>query len=167
MNRAMLQPGSTAESAACGFVLSTLKTKPGIIAPSNLVKRVARVSLQLLIANYITRTGGYDMLIRKLALVSAFLWATTAFGQSAHADIVNAQGQKVGSAVIRQSGTGVRVDVNVSQLPPGTHGIHIHNVGKCEGPAFTTAGPHSTRPPRSTEKTIQRGHTSGTCSTLR
>jgi superoxide dismutase, Cu-Zn family len=36
----------------------------------------------------------------------------------------------------------VRIDVNVSQLPPGTHGIHIHNVGKCEGPAFTSAGPH-------------------------
>jgi superoxide dismutase, Cu-Zn family len=82
------------------------------------------------------------MLIRNLLLMSPFLWATTAFGQSAHADIVNAQGQKVGSAVIRQSGSGVRVDVNVSQLPPGTHGIHIHNVGKCEGPAFTTAGPH-------------------------
>jgi Cu-Zn family superoxide dismutase len=82
------------------------------------------------------------MSIRSLALVSTFLWATTAFGQSAHADIVNAQGQKVGSAVIRQSGSGVLVDVNVSQLPPGTHGIHIHNVGKCEGPAFTSAGPH-------------------------
>jgi Cu-Zn family superoxide dismutase len=22
------------------------------------------------------------------------------------------------------------------------HGIHIHNVGKCEGPEFTSAGPH-------------------------
>ena len=30
----------------------------------------------------------------------------------------------------------------MSQLPPGKHGIHIHAVGKCEGPAFTTAGGH-------------------------
>ena len=27
-------------------------------------------------------------------------------------------------------------------FPPGTHGIHIHTVGKCEGPGFTTAGGH-------------------------
>jgi superoxide dismutase, Cu-Zn family len=32
--------------------------------------------------------------------------------------------------------------VNVSQLPPGKHGIHVHAVGKCDGPAFTTAGGH-------------------------
>jgi Cu-Zn family superoxide dismutase len=76
------------------------------------------------------------------ALVPVLLWATTGFGQSAHADIVNAQGQKIGTAEIRAFGSGVRIDVNVSQLPPGTHGIHIHNVGKCEGPAFASAGPH-------------------------
>ena len=32
--------------------------------------------------------------------------------------------------------------MSVEKLPPGTHGIHIHTVGKCEGPAFTTAGGH-------------------------
>ena len=82
------------------------------------------------------------MLIRHWILVPAFLWATAGFAQSAHADIANAQGQKIGTAEIRASGSGVRIDVNVSQLPPGTHGIHIHNVGKCEGPAFTSAGSH-------------------------
>ena len=25
---------------------------------------------------------------------------------------------------------------------PGEHGIHIHGIPKCEGPAFTSAGPH-------------------------
>ncbi len=61
---------------------------------------------------------------------------------SGHADIVNAQGQKIGTATIHPSGSGVRIDVAVSQLPPGTHGIHIHTVGKCEGPAFASAGAH-------------------------
>jgi superoxide dismutase, Cu-Zn family len=61
---------------------------------------------------------------------------------SAHADIVNAEGQKIGSATIRPSSSGVRINVEVSQLPPGVHGIHIHTVGKCEGPAFTSAGAH-------------------------
>lgn len=62
--------------------------------------------------------------------------------QSAHADIVNGQGQKIGAATLQQTSAGVQIDVNVSQLPPGTHGIHIHTVGKCEGPAFASAGGH-------------------------
>src|ERR1700721_851445 len=50
--------------------------------------------------------------------------------QSAHADIVT------------PTAGGVRVDGDVTQLPPGTHGIHIHAMGKCEGPDFKTAGGH-------------------------
>jgi Cu-Zn family superoxide dismutase len=62
--------------------------------------------------------------------------------QSAHADIVNASGQKIGTAAFAPSEGGVRIDVDVAELPPGLHGIHIHTVGKCEGPDFKTAGPH-------------------------
>jgi Cu-Zn family superoxide dismutase len=62
--------------------------------------------------------------------------------QSAHADIVNATGQKIGTASFTPGDGGVRIDVDVTQLPPGTHGIHIHAVGKCEGPDFKTAGGH-------------------------
>jgi superoxide dismutase, Cu-Zn family len=61
---------------------------------------------------------------------------------SGHADIVNAQGQKIGTATVHPAGSGVRIDVEVSQLSPGLHGIHIHTVGKCEGPAFASAGGH-------------------------
>ena len=82
------------------------------------------------------------MSMRSCALIAVLLWAPAGFAQSAHADIVNAQGQKIGTAQIRPSGSGVRIEVKVSQLPPGVHGIHIHNVGKCEGPAFASAGPH-------------------------
>jgi superoxide dismutase, Cu-Zn family len=81
-----------------------------------------------------------------LVFLSALLCSTVAFGQgapkSAHADIVNAQGQNIGSAKIVPAKKGVKIEVNVSQLPPGKHGIHIHAVGKCDGPAFTTAGGH-------------------------
>jgi len=80
------------------------------------------------------------------ASLFAMLGATAAFGQgapkSAHADIVNAQGESIGSAKIIAAKKGVKIDVSVSKLPAGTHGIHIHTVGKCEGPAFTTAGGH-------------------------
>ncbi|HXZ12993.1 MAG TPA: superoxide dismutase family protein [Candidatus Sulfotelmatobacter sp.] len=81
------------------------------------------------------------MRFRSIVVVPALLFATAAFGQ-AHADIVNAQGQKIGTAQFVASGTGVRVDLDVAQLPPGTHGVHIHAVGKCEGPDFKTAGGH-------------------------
>jgi Cu-Zn family superoxide dismutase len=82
----------------------------------------------------------------KLTLLPALLCATVAFGQgapkSAHADIVSAQGQKIGTARIVAARKGIKIEIHVSQLPPGVHGIHIHNVGKCEGPDFTGAGPH-------------------------
>jgi len=62
--------------------------------------------------------------------------------QSAHADVMNGQGQKIGTATLQQTSGGVQIAVTVSQLAPGTHGIHIHGVGKCEGPAFASAGGH-------------------------
>jgi Cu/Zn superoxide dismutase len=61
------------------------------------------------------------MSFRAWVLVPALAWATAAqpAAQSAHADIVNAQEQKVGTAETHAFGSGVRIDVNVSQLPPG------------------------------------------------
>jgi Cu-Zn family superoxide dismutase len=32
--------------------------------------------------------------------------------------------------------------LDVKGLTPGLHAVHVHAVGKCEGPAFTTAGGH-------------------------
>jgi superoxide dismutase, Cu-Zn family len=77
----------------------------------------------------------------------ALVLGTAVFGQSAspqsaHAEIVDGQGQKIGTATLVQTNTGVRIDVNVSQLPSGEHGIHLHTVGKCEAPGFTSAGGH-------------------------
>jgi superoxide dismutase, Cu-Zn family len=83
---------------------------------------------------------------REWLVLSLVLFSSAAFGQtspkSAHADIVNAQGQKIGNADIRPVDGGVRIELKVSQLPPGTHAIHIHSVGKCEGPDFRSAGGH-------------------------
>jgi Cu-Zn family superoxide dismutase len=36
----------------------------------------------------------------------------------------------------------VELTVNVTGLKPGPHGFHLHAVGKCEAPGFTTAGGH-------------------------
>jgi Cu-Zn family superoxide dismutase len=78
-----------------------------------------------------------------LLVVPCFLWASSAaFAQSANADILNAHGEKIGTAEIRRSGSGVEIDLTVSQLPPGMHGVHFHNVGKCDTPDFASAGSH-------------------------
>jgi superoxide dismutase, Cu-Zn family len=77
-----------------------------------------------------------------VVLMSGGLVASAAGPKAAHADLVNAQGTKIGTAKITAAANGVKVSVKVSQLTPGEHGIHIHNVGKCDGPAFATAGGH-------------------------
>jgi len=80
--------------------------------------------------------------VAAVVLMSGGLVESAAGPKAAHADLVNAQGTKVGTAKITSAANGVKLSIKVSQLTPGEHGIHIHNVGKCDGPAFTTAGGH-------------------------
>jgi len=82
------------------------------------------------------------LVIAVLLSLSAAVKMAAAAHNSAHADIVNTQGTKIGSAKITHYGQGVKIVVKVTQLPPGEHGIHIHNVGKCEPPKFASAGAH-------------------------
>jgi Cu-Zn family superoxide dismutase len=44
--------------------------------------------------------------------------------------------------VLTAAGAGTRVVLDLQGLPPGGKGVHIHAVGKCEPPAFTSAGGH-------------------------
>ena len=60
----------------------------------------------------------------------------------AKADLLDAKGAPVGTAVFTERRGGVQLDLKVSDLTPGQHGFHIHNVGKCDAPDFTSAGPH-------------------------
>ncbi|HJP59236.1 MAG TPA: superoxide dismutase family protein [Gemmatimonadaceae bacterium] len=61
----------------------------------------------------------------------------------AEAVMYNSSGAAVGTAQLWQDGNGtVNVEISSLTLPAGTHGIHFHDVGKCEGPAFTTASGH-------------------------
>ena len=60
----------------------------------------------------------------------------------ARADIKNAEGKSVGTASLSETKDGLLIIVNAKGLPQGLHAVHIHSVGKCEGPAFTSAGGH-------------------------
>jgi Cu-Zn family superoxide dismutase len=62
--------------------------------------------------------------------------------REAWAELKNAQGQSIGSAVFREEDGRVRIVVHAQGLTPGRHGIHVHAVGRCEPPAFQSAGDH-------------------------
>ena len=56
--------------------------------------------------------------------------------------LVNQAGQSVGSVSAWQTAGGVGLRIQASGLPHGVHGIHVHSVGRCDGPKFESAGPH-------------------------
>jgi Cu-Zn family superoxide dismutase len=56
--------------------------------------------------------------------------------------LINAIGAPIGSVHAWQTAGGVTFRVNAVGLPPGIHGVHVHAVGRCDPPDFTSAGPH-------------------------
>jgi Cu-Zn family superoxide dismutase len=54
----------------------------------------------------------------------------------------DAQGKSVGAAMIWATASGIAIDLNLENLPPGVHAIHFHQNAKCEAPDFKSAGPH-------------------------
>lgn len=57
-------------------------------------------------------------------------------------ELKDAQGKPVGTAVLWDQGTGIAIDLHLHDLTPGEHAIHFHQVPKCEGPDFKSAGGH-------------------------
>lgn len=68
--------------------------------------------------------------------------ADGAAANSARAALLDATGASKGTATISETADGFRLVVEGTGLPQGAHGLHIHGVGKCEAPGFTSAGPH-------------------------
>lgn len=81
--------------------------------------------------------------ITAVLALAATACASGGVTHNALAVIKDANGTRVGQAAFAEDDNGlVHVDVKVSGLSPGTHGIHIHEKGICAGPAFTSAGEH-------------------------
>ena len=123
------------------------------------MKRIAL--LLTLVATAAAAQGAYDETAlkafhaeREKVLLADDGWFTVAglhflnpgdnkFGSDPLNDIVLEYGDVPKQAgVITMNGTAVTINGHFSKLPPGTHAIHVHNVGTCTAPDFTSAGPH-------------------------
>jgi Cu-Zn family superoxide dismutase len=85
--------------------------------------------------------------ILALPVLLAYLTAPAFAQDSAHGkpvvvNIKNAQGESVGTAALTSTTDGVRLKLDIKNLPPGQHSMHIHQNAKCDPPDFKSAGPH-------------------------
>lgn len=82
------------------------------------------------------------MTLVSLALPLAASAATTPDDKPVAIIINDPQGKEVGALNMTQEKDGVRVQVNLKMMKPGTYAIHFHENGSCKGPDFKAAGEH-------------------------
>ncbi len=58
------------------------------------------------------------------------------------ANLVSSSGAALGNVRVFSEPTGLMLRIEAAGLPPGVHGVHLHSVGRCDPPGFTSAGPH-------------------------
>ena len=76
------------------------------------------------------------------SLVLSFSFSAAAQKATVKVDLSDGQGKSVGTAELSPAAKGVSINLNLMNLTPGEHAIHVHTAAKCEGPAFASAGPH-------------------------
>jgi len=84
--------------------------------------------------------------MKRFACVSSWLLALLTLPATLSAktkvELKDAQGKPVGYVILSDQGSGVAIDLHLHDLTPGEHAIHFHQVPKCEGPDFKSAGGH-------------------------
>lgn len=63
--------------------------------------------------------------------------------RTARAELIDTTGAVIGEVRLEETPSfGVRIEIDVRGLGPGTHAFHIHETGRCDAPSFDSAGGH-------------------------
>src|SRR5689334_18690804 len=83
------------------------------------------------------------MMILAVLMASTAIRAGAAKVKPIVVAIHTADGKDAGTVTLRPGKKdAVNVKVDVKNLPPGEHGVHIHQYAKCDQPDFKSAGAH-------------------------
>jgi len=61
---------------------------------------------------------------------------------TARAPVATAKAEARGEASATEAANGLSISFAATGMEPGTYGVHVHAAGRCEGPAFESAGAH-------------------------
>lgn len=73
------------------------------------------------------------------------------------AKVLDGTGRELGVLTFADAGAAISIDGTLRGLPPGEHGMHLHAVGRCDGPDFASAGAHWSPTPMQHGSTNQAG----------
>jgi len=83
-----------------------------------------------------------DRIVPTALIMCLCLFSTIARAQQAHAHLINTKGDTIGMITFTQTDSGVLGDINLHDVPPGVHALHIHEESECAPPDFKSAGSH-------------------------
>ncbi|WP_296680396.1 superoxide dismutase family protein [Novosphingobium sp.] len=58
------------------------------------------------------------------------------------ADLALSNGAPAGKALVTAGGDQINISLAAFGMPQGAHGMHLHMVGSCDAPTFSSAGAH-------------------------
>ena len=81
----------------------------------------------------------FSSLLLTLLLGTSLMYAG---GKTTTVELKNAKGESVGTATLSAAKNGVKIKLNLKNLPAGEHAVHVHQTAKCDPPDFKSAGGH-------------------------
>jgi Cu-Zn family superoxide dismutase len=86
--------------------------------------------------------GGFLLLVTLAAACRQSASSRAGVIRSATAEMRAASGVRHGTLTLETTPAGVRISGALTGLPAGRHGVHFHQVGRCDAPDFASAGAH-------------------------